>query len=91
MEKYNVKELEEKIKRCKYIEVNEVNKDDVDELSDIKISRKKSKEEKVLDFISKTKNPYIFNVNGKLVKLEFTDNGANAEDAITNIMKSLYK
>ena len=91
MEKYNVKELEEKIKRCKYIEVNEVNKDDVDELSDIKISRKKSKEEKILDFISKTNNPYIFNVNGKLVKLENTDNGANAEDAITNIMKSLYK
>jgi len=91
MEKYNVKDLEEKIKRCKYIEVNEVNKDDVDELSDIKISRKKSKEEKILDFISKTKNPYIFNVNGRLVKLEFTDSGTNAEDAITNIMKSLYK
>ena len=91
MEKYNVRELEEKIKRCKYIEVNEVNKDDVDELSDIKISRKKSKEEKILDFISKTKNPYIFKVNGKLVKLEFTDNRTNAEDAITNVIKSLYK
>lgn len=91
MEKYNVRELEEKIKRCKYIEVKEVNKDDVDELSDIKISRKKSKEEKILDFISKTKNPYIFKVNGKLVKLEFTDNRTNAEDAITNVIKSLYK
>ena len=91
MEKYNVKELEEKIKRCKYIEVNEVNKDDVDELSDIKISRKKSKEEKILDFISKTKNPYIFKVNGKLVKLEFTDNGTNAEDANINVIKSIYK
>ena len=91
MEKYKVKKLEEKIKRCKYIEVNEVNKDDVDELSDIKISRKKSKKEKILDFISKTKNPYIFKVNGKLVKLEFTDNRTNAEDAITNVIKSLYK
>ena len=91
MEKYKVKKLEEKIKRCKYIEVNEVNKDDVDELSDIKISRKKSKEEKILDFISKTKNPYIFKVKGKLVKLEFTDNGRKAEDAITNVLKSLYK
>ena len=91
MEKHNVRELEEKIKRCKYIEVNEVNKDDVDELSDIKISRKKSKEEKILDFISNTKNPYIFKVNGKLVKLEFTDNRTNAEDAITNVIKSLYK
>lgn len=91
MEKYNIKELEEKIKRCKYIEVNEVNKDDVDELSEIKISRKKSKEEKILDFIVKTKNPYIFKVNGKLVKLEFTDNGTNAEDAIINVIKSIYK
>jgi len=91
MEKYNVEELEEKIKICKYIKVNETNIDYVDELSGIKISRKSSKEEKKLDFISKTKNPYIFKVNGKLVKLEFTDNGTNAEDAITNVIKSLYK
>ena len=91
MEKYNVEELEEKIKRCKYIKVNETNIDYVDELSGIKISRKSSKEEKILDFISKTQNPYIFKVNGKLVKLEFTDNGTNAENAITNVIKSLYK
>ena len=91
MDKYNIKELEQKIKRCKKIEVNEVNINDVDDLSEIKISRKKSKEEKILDFISKTKNPYIFKVNGKLVKLEFTDNGRKAEDAITNVLKSLYK
>ena len=88
MEKYNVKELEEKIKKCKKIEVN-IN--DVDDLSEVKISRKKSKEEKILDFISKTKNPYIFKVNGKLVKLEFSDNETNAEEAITNIIKSIYK
>ena len=91
MEKYNIKELEEKIKRCKYIKVNETNIVDVDDLGWIKISRKKSKEEKILDFISKTKNPYIFKVKGKLVKLEFTDNGRKAEDAITNVLKSLYK
>ena len=91
MKKYNIKELEEKIKRCKKIEVNEVNINDVDDLSDIKISRKKSKEEKILDFIVKTKNPYIFKVNGKLVKLEFTDNDRKAEDAITNVIKSIYK
>ena len=52
MEKYNIKELEEKIKKYRYIKVNETNIDDVDELSEIKISRKKSKEEKILDFIN---------------------------------------
>ena len=91
MKKYNIKELKEKIKRCKKIEVNEVNINDVDDLSEVKISRKKSKEEKILDFISKTKNPYIFKVNGKLVKLEFTDNSTNAENAIMNVIKSLHK
>lgn len=91
MGKYNIKELEEKIKKYRYIKVNETNIDDVDELSEIKISGKKSKEEKILDFISKTKNPYIFKVNNKLVKIEFNDNGANAEEAITNVIKSIYR
>ena len=91
MEKYNIKELEEKIKKYRYIKVNETNIDDVDELSEIKISRKKSKEEKILDFISKTKNPYIFKVNNKLVKIEFNDNGTNAEEVITNVIKSIYR
>ena len=91
MKKYNIKELEEKIKRCKDIDLSEVDIDEVDDLDKIKISRKKSKEERIIDFISKTKNPYIFKVNGRLVKLEFTDNGRKAEDAITNVLKSLYK
>ena len=91
MEKYNIKELEEKLKRYKNIKINETNIDDVDELSEIKINRKKSKKDKILDFISKIKNPYVVKINGKLVKLEFTDNGINAEDAIINIIKSMYR
>ena len=67
--KYNIKELEEKLDRCKNIKLEDINPDDVDELNRIKISRKRSKEEKILDFISKTKNPYIFKVNDKLVKM----------------------
>lgn len=91
MEKYNIKELEEKLKKCKNIDLSQVNIDEVDDLDEIRISRKKSKEEKILDFVGETKNPYIFKVNGKLVKLEFTDNGINAEDAIINVIKSIYK
>lgn len=91
MKKYNIKELEEKLKICKDIDLSEVNIDEVDDLNEIRISRRKSKEERIIDFISKTKNPYIFKVNGRLVKIEFTDNGRKAEDAIINIIKSLYK
>ena len=91
MKKYNIKELEEKLKICRDIDLSEVNINEVDDLNDIRISRRKSKEERIIDFISKTKNPYIFKVNGRLVKIEFTDNGRKAEDAIINIMKSIYK
>ena len=91
MKKHNIKKLEEKLKSCKDIDLSEISMDDVDELSEIKISRKKSKEEKILDFISKTKNPYIFKVNVKLVKLEFADNVKDGEDAIINVIKNIYK
>ena len=91
MGNYNIKNLEEKLKKCKDIGLIEINTDEAYNLNEIKISRRKSKEEKILDFISKTKNPYIFKVNGKLVKLEFTDNGTNAENAIMNVIKSLHR
>ena len=91
MKKHNIKKLEVKLKSCKDIDLSEISMDDVDELSEIKISRKKSKEEKILDFISKTKNAYIFKVNGKLVKLEFADNVKDGEDAIINVIKNIYK
>lgn len=91
MKKYNIKELGEKLKICKDIDLSEVNIDEVDDLNEIRISRRKSKEERIIDFISKTKNPYIFKVNGRLVKIEFTDNRRKAEDSITNIIKSLYR
>lgn len=91
MKKYNIKELEEKLKTCKDIDLSEVNIDEVDDLNEIRISRRKSKEERIIDFISKTKNPYIFKVNGRLVKFEFTDNDKKAEDAIINVIKSIYR
>lgn len=48
-------------------------------------------EERIIYFINKTKNPYIFKVNGRFMIFEFSDNGRKAEEAITNVIKSLYK
>ena len=87
MEKYNIKELKEKIRRCKKIEVNEVNINDVDDLSEVKISRKKSKEEKILYFLSQVENPYVFKVNGHLVQIGWQ----NSRDCLTNVLEILYK
>lgn len=39
----------------------------------------------------KTKNSYIFKVNGKLVIIRFSDTDKTAEDCLTNVLKNLYR
>ena len=90
MDKYNLKELEEKLNKCKNMKLEDVTLDDVDEISSIKIDRRKSSNERILDFIMKVKNPYIFKVNGKLVRISFSDTDKTAEDCLINVLKNLY-
>jgi len=91
MNKYNIKELREKLERCKNISLDEVNLDDVDELSSIKINTRMNTVNRIIDFISKTKNPYIFKVNGKLVRMSFSENGPTADDCLTRVLENLYR
>lgn len=91
MKKYNIKALEEKLEKCRNIPLNEINLNDVDELSDIKIDKRKSSNERILDFIFQVKNPYVFKVNGKLVKISFSDTDLTAEDCLTNVLNNLYR
>ena len=89
--KYNIQELEEKLKRCRNMKLEYVTLDDVDELSYIKIDRRKSSNERILDFLIKVKNPYIFKVNGRLVRMRFSENGPTADECLTNMLENLYR
>ena len=89
--KYNIQELEEKLKRCRNMKLEDVTLNDVDELSSIKIDRRKSINERILDFLTKVKNPYIFKINGRLVRMRFSENGPAAEECITNMLENLYR
>ena len=71
MNKYNIEELAEKLERCRNVNPDDVKLEDVDEVTNIKIDRRKPSNERILDFIIKVKNPYIFKVNGKLVRIDF--------------------
>lgn len=51
--------------------LEDVTLDDVDELGTIKIDRRKSSNERILDFLTKVKNPYVFKINGRLVRMRF--------------------
>ena len=89
--KYNVKELQEKLEKCRNMKLEDVTLDDVDELSSIKIDRRKSSNERILDFLIKVKNPYIFKVNGRLVRMRFSENGPTADECLTNMLENLYR
>lgn len=91
MRKYNFEKLEAKINRCKSTSLEQVNIEDVDNLSEVKIPKKIKGDERILEFIKNISNPYIFNIDGKIVKIEFCNNGRKAEDCIVNIMSSLYR
>lgn len=87
----NIDELEKKLERCKLITLDDVSLDDVDDIRDIKIDKRKSSNERILDFLNTVKNPYIFKVNGKLVKISFSNTDKTAEDCLTNVLKNLYR
>ena len=91
MSKYNLQEIEEKLERCRNINLEDVTLDDVDEVSSIKIDRRKPSSERILEFITKVKNPYIFKVKGKLVRISFTDTDKTAEDCLTRVLENLYR
>jgi|InofroStandDraft_1065614.scaffolds.fasta_scaffold222600_1 hypothetical protein len=91
MNKKDIEALSEKLKRCREIPLDEVNPDDVDEITDIKIDKRKSSNERILDFLNKVKNPYIFKVKGKLVRIRFSDTDKTADDCLTNVLKNLYR
>ena len=92
MKKYNIEELREKLERCRNVNLDDVKLENVDEITSIKIDRRKPSEERILDFLTKVKNPYIFKVNGKLVRIRFSENtDLTAEDCLTNVLKNLYR
>lgn len=91
MSKYNLEKLETKIIQCKNTRIEDVNIEDIDKISEIKIDRKKKGNERILDFINKVSNPYIFNIDGRIVKIEFTNNNIKAEECISNVVSKVYK
>ena len=91
MSKVNIEELENKIISCSNISIDDVKKEEINDLSEVKISKKKKGYDKILEFIKNVSNPYIFNIDNKIVKIEFTDNGQRAEDRIINIINTMYK
>ena len=91
IDKYNLQELEEKLTRCKNMKIEDISLDDVDDIKDIKIDKRKSSNERILDFLNNVKNPYVFKYKGRLVKYSFSENSKSADDCLSDLLSKLYK
>ena len=63
----------------------------MDELGSIKIDRRKPSDERILNFLTKIKNPYKFKVNGRLVRMRFSENGPTADECLSRMLENLYR
>ena len=86
-----IDKLKEKLNKYENIPLSEIDINEVDEITDIKISKRKSSKDRILDFLNEAKNPYVFKLNGKLIKIGFSETNKTADECLTNVLKSLYK
>ncbi len=91
MTKNNYEKIRNKLLKYEKVSLDEVNVNDVDEITKIRINKRKSSNERMLAFLNEVKNPYIFKVNEKLVRIRFSDTNKTADDCLTNVLNKLYK
>lgn len=88
---YNIEDLENKLLQCKNKSFDEIKSKDIEKIEEVKIDEKKKGNERILDFLNKCKNPYIFMVNGTIVRIQFSDNSSiTAEECISRVLKNEY-
>lgn len=87
----NIEELKEKLNKCKSLEFTDVDINDLEDINNINFSKKQSSNEKILDFIKNSNNPYMFKCNGKIVKIEFANNNISASNSLESSIKQIYQ
>ena len=64
----NTDNLKEKLIKCKNINFDDVDINDLEDITKINFSKKQNNQDKIIDFIKSSKNPYMFQCNGKMIE-----------------------
>ena len=71
----NTDNLKEKLIKCKNINFDDVDINDLEDITKINFSKKQNNQDKIIDFIKSSKNPYMFQCNGKKIQIAFANTG----------------
>ncbi len=83
--------LEQKLNKYENTDLDKVDRNTVEDISNIKIDTKKSSVERILDFLMSYENPYVFKIGDNLVKVQFSNDNIYADNCITNVYKHIYQ
>lgn len=83
--------LKRKLDECCNIDIKNVDINDVEDISNIKINKEKSSIERILDFLDTCKNPYLFKVDDVIVQIGFSDNSnIDATECVSRALKKEF-
>ncbi|MDD7024542.1 MAG: hypothetical protein PUI37_06760 [Oscillospiraceae bacterium] len=79
------------LEEMKNVDVRSVDRDSLVDIADIKVDPSLSREERIADYLSQIKNPYLFICNGVVVKLSFADTTHTLEDRTEQYIRQRQK
>lgn len=71
------------------VDICTVSKDSLVDIRDVKIDTSKSREERISDYIRQVKNPYCFQCNGIILKMNFCQLEETLEDKLAGYFLSV--
>ena len=78
--------LKTKLQLGKNSNLNYIQEKDIDNIEEINVDINMPKKDRMIGFLQKVKNPYVFMVEGLKVKFEYSDKGLNINQCIENLI-----
>lgn len=83
--------LKTKLQLGKNSNLNYIQEKDIDNIEEINVDINMPKKDRMIGFLKKVKNPYVFMVDGLKVKFEYSDKGLNINQCIENLIMNRIK
>ncbi len=79
----------QELKELAGVDICTVAKESLVDIRDVKIDVSKSREDRISDYIRQVKNPYCFQCNGIIVKMNFCQSEGTLEDKLAGYFLSV--
>ena len=91
MSEENKENLSKQLECLKSLDIGDVKLEDLVDIRTVHIDTSKPVLERILSFMAQIKNPYLFKVGDRPVKVEFNDDGPSLQEALEQFILNQLK